>query len=344
MHVDGFGGGDYNAIDDWACRVLLDNGVKYINWDGDLNAWYNKAGSPGYSGSNKMPGVDISNMPSNAFSNMLRSGWYNQMFSTWGDIGDAPPVMYFFNHSLWQDVQRRNMQNQDVTVDNFAFLLVKRNDWNAYGPQLSAMLVDPNSYIPASQPNNQPPSVSISGPSNNSNFTVGTPITISATASDADGSVARVEFFQGSTKIGEDLSSPYSFVWNNVTPGTYSITAKATDNVNATKTSSAVSITVSGNVSPTVSISSPANNATFLAGANVTISATASDSDGSVSKVEFYNGATKLGEDTSSPYSFTWTSVTSGNYVLTAKAFDNLGAVTTSAARNISVDAINVAP
>lgn len=344
LHVGGWGTGNYNIIDKWAGQVLLDNGVKYIAWDGDMNSWYNHAGSPGYSGSNPMPGVNISNMPSNAFSNMVRSNWYNQMFSSWGDVGDAPPVLYFFNHSLWQDVQRKDMQNQDVTVDNFAYLVIRRNDWNAYGPQLSAMLVDPNSYIPASQPNNQPPSVALTSPANNANFTVGTPITLTANASDTDGSVSRVEFFQGTTKIGEDLSSPYSLVWNPVTPGTYSITAKATDNVNATATSSAISITISGNAAPTVTLTGPANNANFLVGANVTISANASDADGTVSKVEFYDGAVKLGEDASSPYSFTWAAPAIGNHSLTAKAYDNLGAVTTSSAISISVTANNVVP
>ncbi|NJM94346.1 MAG: hypothetical protein HC842_06500, partial [Cytophagales bacterium] len=74
------------------------------------------------------------------------------------------------------------------------------------------------------------------------------------------------------------------------------------------------------NQAPTVSISSPANNASFSAGANITIQATASDSDGSVTKVEFYNGSTKLGEDSSSPYTYTWSNVSAGSYTLTAKA------------------------
>jgi hypothetical protein len=53
-----------------------------------------------------------------------------------------------------------------------------------------------------------------------------------------------VEFFQGSTKLGEDTSAPFSFTWSGVAPGNYSLTAKATDNGNATATSSAVNISV----------------------------------------------------------------------------------------------------
>jgi hypothetical protein len=88
---------------------------------------------------------------------------------------------------------------------------------------------------------------------------------------------------------------------------------------------------------PTVSISSPANGATFTAPASVTINATAADSDGTISSVAFYQGSTLLGTDTSSPYSYTWSNVAAGSYSLTARATDNGGAVTTSTAVGITV-------
>ncbi|MDF2188175.1 DNRLRE domain-containing protein [Paraflavitalea sp. CAU 1676] len=94
---------------------------------------------------------------------------------------------------------------------------------------------------------------------------------------------------------------------------------------------------VGSNQSPTVSVTAPANNASFTAPANVTINATAADADGIVSLVEFYNGSTKIGEDATSPYSFTWTGVAAGSYVLTAKATDNNNAATTSATVGITV-------
>ncbi|HPM12482.1 MAG TPA: Ig-like domain-containing protein [Bacteroidales bacterium] len=92
-----------------------------------------------------------------------------------------------------------------------------------------------------------------------------------------------------------------------------------------------------GNASPVVSISSPLNNASFVGPATITIQASASDSDGSISKVEFYNGATKLGEDTNSPYSYTWNTVPTGTYTLTAKAIDDKNATSTSQAITITV-------
>jgi hypothetical protein len=96
--------------------------------------------------------------------------------------------------------------------------------------------------------------------------------------------------------------------------------------------------TTPGNQLPTVSITSPANNATFTAPATIMITATASDVDGTVSKVEFFNGTTKLGEDATAPYEYSWTGVGAGTYSLTAKATDNANAVTTSAAVSVIVN------
>ncbi len=84
-------------------------------------------------------------------------------------------------------------------------------------------------------------------------------------------------------------------------------------------------------------ITSPAIGATFSAPANITINASASSPDGSITKVEFFEGVTKLGESTTSPYSFTWSDVPEGSYTLTTKATDNLGATATSIPININV-------
>ncbi len=93
------------------------------------------------------------------------------------------------------------------------------------------------------------------------------------------------------------------------------------------------------NIKPTVSLTAPSSGASVCEGVNITISATAADSDGSIAKVEFYNGTTLLDSDNSSPYSYVWTNATSGNKSLTARAYDNNNAVTTSAARTITIKA-----
>ena len=88
---------------------------------------------------------------------------------------------------------------------------------------------------------------------------------------------------------------------------------------------------------PSVSIVSPGNNAAYTEPASITISATAADSDGAVSLVEFFQGNTKIGEDNAAPFSFIWSGVTVGGYGLRAVATDNLGAKGTSAVVNVSV-------
>ncbi|MDQ3259012.1 MAG: fibronectin type III domain-containing protein, partial [Acidobacteriota bacterium] len=117
---------------------------------------------------------------------------------------------------------------------------------------------------------------------------------------------------------------------------TYYYVVRAANAAGDSASSNEVSATPINNP-PTVSITNPANNASFTAPATITIDATASDGDGTVGKVEFFQGSAKLGEDTSAPYSYTWSSAAVGNYTLTAKATDNGGATTTSSAVNISV-------
>jgi hypothetical protein len=92
-----------------------------------------------------------------------------------------------------------------------------------------------------------------------------------------------------------------------------------------------------GTLAPVVSITSPTNNATFTTGASIPITANAIENGGTISKVEFYNGTTLLGQALTSPYSFTWTNVPAGNYSLTAKATDNAGVTTFSVSVTVMV-------
>jgi hypothetical protein len=98
------------------------------------------------------------------------------------------------------------------------------------------------------------------------------------------------------------------------------------------------------NIAPVVNLTAPAANASVTVGNALTINANATDTDGSIAKVEFFAGTTKLGEDTTAPYSFNWTATVAGSYSLTARATDNSGAATTSAAVSVTVNAIVVPP
>ncbi|HXW04606.1 MAG TPA: Ig-like domain-containing protein [Vicinamibacterales bacterium] len=196
--------------------------------------------------------------------------------------------------------------------------------------------------ISVSGSTNQLPSVAITSPASGATFTAPATVAIAASASDADGTVSRVDFYQGTTLIGSDTTAPYTASWSNVATGNYSLTAVARDNAGGTRTSAAVSVTVtSGNQAPSVAITSPASGATFTALATISVAASASDADGTVSRVDFYQGTTLIGSDTTAPYTASWSNVAAGSYTLTARATDNGGAARTSTGVSITV---NTAP
>lgn len=89
------------------------------------------------------------------------------------------------------------------------------------------------------------PVVSITSPANDSTFADSASIPIVATASDNDGSIARVVFFANdTTKLGEKTAAPYTLVWDRVRTGIYVLTAVATDNQGHQRISNKVRITV----------------------------------------------------------------------------------------------------
>lgn len=93
------------------------------------------------------------------------------------------------------------------------------------------------------------------------------------------------------------------------------------------------------NLPPQVTITQPSGGETFRAPATMEITADARDEDGAITKVTFYNGAAKLGEDHTAPYTFSWQNVPAGSYTLTAVATDNAGMRASSSPVGITVDA-----
>jgi subtilisin family serine protease len=184
-----------------------------------------------------------------------------------------------------------------------------------------------------------PPVVAVTAPANGA--LVGGTVSVSATAEDDEAGVARVEFYADGALIGTDTSAPYSVSWNSATvaSGAHTIIAKAYDNVGRVGTSSEV-VVHTDITPPGVALTSPAQGM-YLRGTAV-LSATANDNRG-VSRVEFYEGATLIGTDPSSPYSVEWsTEGKEGARTLTAKAYDGMGNVGTSAGVGVTVD--NIGP
>lgn len=334
---------------------------------------------------------------------------------------------------------------------------------------------------------NQAPTCVLTAPADGSTFTVPVTLTIAATANDPDGSIARVEFYNGDVLLGVINSAPFTFVWSNAPVGTHTLVAKARDNALAVTPSAPVTVTVNpppigngiglradyydnidftgtrlrridpvvdfswgggqpdpiigadsfsvrwigqvqprftetysfhviaddgvrlwvnnqllvdrwidqgateytgfiqlqagflydikmemyenggdavarllwsspsvnretipsaqlyppagSNIPPVVSLTSPATSAVFVATSTINLTANATDLDGAVFKVEFFNGGTKLGEDTSTPFALAWANIPAGSHILSAVATDDSGISRTSAPVNITVAA-----
>jgi hypothetical protein len=197
--------------------------------------------------------------------------------------------------------------------------------------------------VAANVPPNVLPSVTLDNPTAGTNAP--TNLVLSASASDSDGSVTAVEFAY--TRSGVTTKTAGTLAagkWTATVPvsaaqfGTYAVTATATDNLGGKTTSGSKNITIAANVPPAVNVTSAAAQTLDAGNApkTLTLAASASDSDG-IAKVEFFNGATKLGEDTSAPYQFNWAGVAAGEYTITAKATDTVGSTTTSAAQTLVV-------
>jgi lysophospholipase L1-like esterase len=366
---------------------------------------------------------------------------------------------------------------------------------------------DPNSPV------NQAPSVDLIAPVNGSTFVTNASILLSATASDVDGSISRVDFYNNGSLIGSDNTQPFNMVWESVPAGSYSLIARAVDNTNVSKNSAVSKITVasgtsvvlysedfnantslgwqsnggtwtatsqryrssntngeftsfyngrnftnytykvdatadwnndigvvfnyadannyyvltfnsnsktaalkkkkggsvstvasgtfvgngtgtrhsieivnstasttikingnvifdnvstvdftsgkiglysfycpssfdnvivtSNNAAPIVTLTAPLDSVTVNANSSIALSATASDSDGSIAKVDFYQGNVLIGSDNTEPYSFTWANVAAGNYYVTAKATDNFGLEVFSSLARVFVKTVN---
>lgn len=340
------------------------------------------------------------------------------------------------------------------------------------------------------------PQIQLVSPSMGGTFTAPANISLSANASDPDGSISKVEFFANSVLLFSDVTAPYTYTWTNAPSGSYVLSARATDNKNATATATAnititpnqnpfgssptpipgllqaenydlggpsvaysdqtslnlggsyradqvdlepctdqgggfnvgwiatgewleytvninspgtyqlqarvaaissgksfhleidgatiagpisvpntggwqqwqtVTVTTSAlsvgtkilrvvfdspelnlnyirfilsttpNLSPLVTLTAPSNGITVVSPASITLTASASDADGSISKVEFFSNNTLLFTDVTAPYSYTLSGVSAGSYKFTARATDDRNAATTSAAVQVTV-------
>ena len=148
------------------------------------------------------------------------------------------------------------------------------------------------------------------------------------------------EQIYGPSTISFDDTAVVSPSISNLEEGIYKIKLTVSDGTYTANSYVLVLVQQTSNSNPTTNISSPTENQSFAQGSDITISASASDLDGTISKVEFYDGATKLGEDTASPYMYTWANANVGDHEIKAIVTDNDAVEGTSQIVNITVVAV----
>jgi Rieske Fe-S protein len=175
------------------------------------------------------------------------------------------------------------------------------------------------------------------------NVTAAGSITLTAGATDnAGGSgIASLELFDGTTSLGVKTTAP--FTWARMLTlsdnGTKVYSAKATDKAGNVGTSPTVSVMVNiATTPPTITLA--ANPASITAAGSSTLTATVTAGTGTISKVEFYEGATLLGTKTAAPYTHAaaYTSANNGTHNYTAKVTASDGSTATSATATVTVN------
>jgi hypothetical protein len=184
---------------------------------------------------------------------------------------------------------------------------------------------------------NQPPAIAIITPAPNTLFTAPASVALTVQASATDGTITRVSYFNGTQKIGDSYSPPYSLTWNAVPAGTYTLSARATDNHGATTTSDAVEIIVAPDPRPVVTLLAPAAGSSHAAPATILLEAGVIAPDETVAKVEFFAGNTKIGEVTAPPYQMAWNAVPAGLHAVQAVATTTTGLQGVSLEANLTV-------
>lgn len=202
---------------------------------------------------------------------------------------------------------------------------------------LGAMAESPEVSVTV-RPPNVPPVVSLATSWGTTIPTSPAEVTLSASATDADGTVTRVTFLRDGVAVGEAIQAPFTLTLSALGPGTYVFTARATDDRGAASNSAPAVLTV--NQAPSVVLSQPMPGMVFDYPASITLMADATDVDGRVLEVEFWQSGVKLGSALGAPFTSTWSSMPPGSYELAARAIDDRGAATVSASRKVEVRAV----
>jgi hypothetical protein len=152
--------------------------------------------------------------------------------------------------------------------------------------------------------------------------------------------IVKVDFLRNGTStpiLTVNAPGPYRGTWNINTNGTYTLTARVTENPGGTTQNSATrTITIANNQLPTASQVSPSAGDQYTTADEIWFEANASDTDGTVTLLEFRRGSTLIKSLTAPPWQWGQT-LPAGTHQINVRATDNSGGVRTTSNRQISV-------
>lgn len=175
------------------------------------------------------------------------------------------------------------------------------------------------------------PTVTALVPANNSQFNEKDSVVISTQASDADGTVTKVEFFVDGALVATDSSAPFSTNWQAVV-GSHQVSAVATDDKGAQSSEVISMISVQGSVvdpvnqAPVASISFSTLPEQLIVGSQVVFALSGTDSDGQVTSLSFAANGADVHQANSAASSYAWQATALGQVTFTLTATDNEGA------------------
>ncbi len=172
---------------------------------------------------------------------------------------------------------------------------------------------------------NQAPTISFNTPIENTTFTVGQEIRLSANASDPDGNLDKVNFRINDVFFKSVLSRPFETIFIPEAPGDFKITALAIDKENKRSEVSLNITVIDKNEAPSVTLTSPIDGAFYTLGESINLGANATDPNGNLEKVNFIINDDFYKTDNERPFANTFTPDTSGVYKIAAKAIDKDG-------------------
>lgn len=169
-----------------------------------------------------------------------------------------------------------------------------------------------------------PPSVALSAPTAGTLLAAGALTTLSAQATDPDGTVALVRFLVDGVVVASDHSAPFSVPWLVAGTGSVTLRAEAVDDTGLTALSTPVVVAI--NARPVVTVTAPTSGAVFAVGEAVPVTATASDPGGTVAELRLLIDNQPLATLPASEYSSTVLDLPAGSHTLRVEATDNQGA------------------